>query len=68
MRAKQAMRDPGHGPRSAAFAPEPAAMVIGRVPRSGDDPVRAGGVWLLNLVSGAAQQLSVDGWQPRWLP
>lgn len=60
--------DPGAPAGSASFAPQTSTMVIGRVPRSGDDPVRAGGVWLLNLMSGAAQQLSVDGWQPRWLP
>lgn len=53
---------------SASFAPQASTIVIGRVPRPTDDPARVGGVWLLNVLSGAAQQLSTDGWQPRWLP
>ncbi len=45
--------------RSASFAPEPGSMVIGAEP---------GGVWLLSLGSGQAQQLTADGWLPHWLP
>lgn len=60
--------DPGAPAGSASFAPQASSMVIGRVPRPTDDPARVGGVWLLNVVSGAAQQLSTDGWQPRWPP
>jgi hypothetical protein len=47
-------------PSSASFAPEPGSMVIGQA--------EPGGVWLFSLGSGHAQRLSVDGWQPRWLP
>jgi hypothetical protein len=42
--------------------------VIARVPSPTGDPALTGGVWVLNLSSGLAQQLSVDGGQPTWLP
>jgi len=50
----------GRGTASASFAPEPGSMVIGAA--------EPGGVWLLNLGTGHAQQLTPDGWVPRWLP
>jgi hypothetical protein len=50
----------GRGTASAAFAPEPGSMVIGAA--------EPGGVWLLNLATADAQQLTSDGWLPRWLP
>jgi len=53
---------------SAAFAPEPGAMVIARIAEPGDDPAVTAGVWIVNLRSGLTEQLSVDGWLPRWLP
>lgn len=60
--------DQGARAGSAAFAPEPGAMVIGRVAESGEDPMATAGVWILHLRSGVTEQLSVDGWLPRWLP
>jgi hypothetical protein len=27
-----------------------------------------GGIWLVNVSSGDGQQISEDGWLPRWLP
>lgn len=62
------LADPGAHAGSVAFAPEPDAMLIGRVAGPADDPVKYGGVWLVNLRTGLAEQLSVDGWLPRWLP
>jgi hypothetical protein len=64
----EVMRDPAARVSSASFAPEPHAMVIARVPASTGDPALTGGVWVVNLTSGLAQQLSVDGRQPYWLP
>lgn len=61
------MRDPGAQAGSASFAPERNTMVLGRVASPGD-ALDEGGVWLLSLVSGEAQQISTDGWQSRWLP
>jgi hypothetical protein len=62
------LADPGARAGSAAFAPEPDAMLIARPVEPGDDPASNGGVWIVNLRSGIAEQLSVDGWLPRWLP
>jgi hypothetical protein len=64
----EVLRDPGARAAFASFAPEPGAMVISRVPGAGGDPTLTGGVWRVNLGTGAAQQLSVDGTLPRWLP
>jgi len=50
----------GGGAGSASFAPEPGSMVVGEA--------KPGGVWLLDLATGDAQQLAGDGWLPRWLP
>jgi hypothetical protein len=52
---------------SAAFAPEPDAILVGRVAQPGGDPSSAG-IWLVDLRSGRAEQLSGDGWLPAWLP
>ena len=57
--AGEAVAVPGTETRSASFAPEPGSMVIGAEP---------GGIWLLSLGSGRAQQLTEDGWLPHWLP
>ena len=64
----EVMRDQAARVGSAFFAPEPRAMVIARVPVPTGDPALTGGVWVVDLSSGLAQQLSVDGSQPRWLP
>jgi sugar lactone lactonase YvrE len=50
----------GGGARSASFAPEPGSIVAGEA--------ASGGVWLVDLAIGDAQQLAADGWLPRWLP
>ena len=52
---------------SAAFAPEPATILIGRVAQPGD-AAEAAGIWLVDLRDGIADQLSPDGWLPGWLP
>jgi len=52
---------------TAAFAPEPDVILIGLLAGPGDDQ-RSAGVWLLDLRSGRAEQLSDDGWLPGWLP
>jgi hypothetical protein len=52
---------------SASFAPEPGAILIGRVAEA-EAGESSGGVWIVHLASGSARQLSGDGWQPRWLP
>jgi hypothetical protein len=62
------MRDPGARVGFASFAPEPQAMVISRLPASGSIATGSDGIWLVNLRSGEAEQLAVDGWLPRWLP
>jgi hypothetical protein len=62
------MRDPGARAGFISFTPEPEALIIARVSVPGDVPAEANGVWLLNLRTGGAQQLSTDGWLPRWLP
>ncbi|MEP7040952.1 MAG: Ig-like domain-containing protein [Chloroflexota bacterium] len=51
---------PGGGASSVSFAPEPGSMVVGEA--------EPGGVWLVDLATGHAQQLANDGWLPRWLP
>ncbi|HEX9635038.1 MAG TPA: Ig-like domain-containing protein [Candidatus Limnocylindria bacterium] len=53
------LRDGGAAVTSAAFGPEPGAVVGARV----DD-----GIWLVDVTSGSGEQLAADGWQPRWLP
>jgi len=50
---------------SAAFAPEPDAILVGRVAGRGETD---GGVWIVSLRGGQAEQLSIDGRLPRWLP
>ena len=51
---------------SVSFTPEPDAIVVSRASASG--LAGGGGIWLVSLLDGSAQQLSVDGWLPRWLP
>jgi len=51
--------DDGAAVSSAAFGPESGSIVVGRV---GD------GVWLVDAATRRGEQLSEDGWQPRWLP
>jgi hypothetical protein len=53
------LRDGGAAVTSAAFGPEPGAVVVART----DD-----GVWLVDVASASGEQLAADGWQPRWLP
>lgn len=51
---------------SAAFTPEPDRVVVARQARQGASA--AGGIWLASASTGDGQQLSSDGWLPRWLP
>ena len=55
-----AIRVPGGATASASFAPEPGSMVIGEA--------GPGGVWLIDLETGAGHRIAPDGWLPRWLP
>lgn len=64
----QVLRDPGIRVGAASFAPEPGAMLISRVPVATGDPTLSSGIWRVNLASGEAVQLSVDGSLPGWLP
>jgi hypothetical protein len=57
---QQVSGDAGRRVATVAFAPEPGSVVIGE-----PEP---GGVWLVNVASGASRRLSADGWLPRWLP
>ena len=50
---------------SAAFAPEPNVILIGRIAPAGNG---SAGIWLVNQRSGVAERLSADGWLPGWLP
>lgn len=65
---ERVMRDASARAGSISFTPEPQALIIARVPVPGDVPPEADGVWLLDLRTGGAKQLSTDGWLPRWLP
>lgn len=64
----RAMGEAGARARSVAFTPEPDALIVSRVTVVGEVTTRANGVWLVNLLTGSARQLSTDGWLPRWLP
>jgi hypothetical protein len=41
--------------------------VAARTAIPGGDP-EAGGIWVVDAVSGRGRQLSTDGWLPHWLP
>lgn len=60
--------DPALAASSVAFTPERHAIVIARAPVPGESPGPTGGIWMVSLQGGDAQQLSADGWLPRWLP
>ncbi|MGZ8562600.1 MAG: Ig-like domain-containing protein [Candidatus Limnocylindria bacterium] len=64
----QVMRDPGALAGHISFTPEPEKVVISRIPATGDVTTAARGIWLVTLPTGGAEQLSTDGWLPRWLP
>lgn len=49
---------------SAGFSPESRTVVAARSSEASSD----GGIWLVNVSSGDGQQISEDGWLPRWLP
>ena len=53
---------------AASFAPDPGALRVSRVPGATGDPTLSSGIWRVNLASGEAVQLSVDGSLPGWLP
>jgi hypothetical protein len=66
---RQVTAGPGAQAGTVSFTPELNAIVISRLPGPGEViPMTAGGVWLADLRSGSLQQLSHDGWLPRWLP
>ena len=64
----RAMGDPAARATFAAFTPERGALLVSRVSLVGAVTTRATGVWLVDLRTGTARQLSKDGWLPRWLP
>ncbi|HEX2193733.1 MAG TPA: Ig-like domain-containing protein [Candidatus Limnocylindria bacterium] len=58
--------DGGAPVASATFGLEERTVVVAR---SADEPLPSrGGIWLVDLLSGRAEQIAEDGWQPRWLP
>ena len=61
------LSDGGATVRSAEFGPEPSQMVVARVVASSAEP-EAGGIWVVDAISGRSRQLSTDGWLPQWLP
>lgn len=61
------LRDPDARAGFVSFTPETDVLVLSRVGVPGGSPGDAG-IWLVNLRSGTTQQLSTDGWLPRWLP
>ncbi len=57
---------PTPGPStSPSETPTPAATAT---PTASGQPRSAGGIWLINAQSGIGEQLTTDGWLPRWLP
>jgi len=48
---------------SGAQSPAPAASN-----GPGSDEVPAAGIWLIDASTGIGQQLTTDGWLPRWIP
>lgn len=65
---RQVLADPGALAAHVSFTPEPESIAISRVPLTGDATTAVGGVWLVHLRNGGLEQLSTDGWLPRWLP
>lgn len=63
---RQLMPDPAAFAGSVSFTPEPDVIVVSRGSASG--LAGDGGIWLVSLLDGSAQQLSADGRMPRWLP
>jgi hypothetical protein len=59
--------DGGGSVRSAGFGPEARDVVAARIPAPGGGP-ETGGIWLVDSIAGDGEQLSEDGWLPRWLP
>ena len=59
--------DGGGSVRTAGFGPEGRNVVAARSPAPGTGP-QTGGIWLVDPVTGDGEQLSEDGWLPRWLP
>ena len=53
---------------SVAYAPEPGEIVVALPPSGPGFASLRSGIWVLDLASGSAQQLSRSGWLPRWLP
>jgi hypothetical protein len=64
-RPLELLRLGGGNVSSAAFTPEPDRLIVARQPLTG---AAAGGIWVISVSNGEAQQLAVDGWLPRWLP
>lgn len=63
---RQVVPDPAVLASSVSFTPEPDLIVVSRTPANGH--AGDGGIWLVSLLDGSAQQLSADGSLPRWLP
>lgn len=60
--------DPSARADFISLTPEQDAALISRGAVPGDIGTAARGIWLVNLGTGTAKQLSPDGWLPRWLP
>jgi TolB protein len=60
------LTDEGAPAAWAAFGVEPRSVLVERRPARGSLP--SGGVWLVDTLTGRAEQLTEDGWRPRWLP
>jgi hypothetical protein len=52
----------------AAFAPEPAELVLARASVGADGSLQPAGIWQVRLDGSGLRQLSSDGRLPRWMP
>ncbi len=50
----------------AAVGLEPRTVLLERQPVRGSQ--LDGGIWLVDTLTGRAEQLTEEGWLPRWLP
>jgi hypothetical protein len=53
---------------SASFGLEADTVLAVRRAEDDASPRADAGIWLLDLAGGDGEQLSEDGWLPRWLP
>ncbi|HEX2142845.1 MAG TPA: Ig-like domain-containing protein, partial [Candidatus Limnocylindria bacterium] len=68
-RERAPLDDSGPAATSATPGLEPDSLVVARAART-NEPGGASraGIWLVDARDGRSEQLSSDGWSPRWLP